>query len=76
MLNNPSLDTISERPHGLSPLSQPRSRTPSASAPTNPTALDSQDTSSHSQEDATGDQRQVQKGQISALAKMLSALRR
>lgn len=60
---NSNLDTISERPAGPSP------RMDASTSTTDLSALEEID-------DGTGSPRKVQKGQINALAKMLSALRR
>jgi len=67
---NPNLDTISERPgHQKSPLSQRQD------ASTSTTDLHG-DASPGDEEFHEGSPKKVQKGQINALAKMLSALRR
>lgn len=67
------LDTITERPAG--PASQKSPDYQRRDASTSTTDLDAQPSSAGGKDDIDG-VKKVQKGQINALAKMLSALRR
>lgn len=68
------LDTINERP--TLPLAPKSPENVRRDASTSTTDLDGLVGSGANKEDADGSNKKVQKGQINALAKMLSALRR